>query len=136
MEIMAMSAQEIVLVKMFSELAEEAFRAEKLIKEHFNSSFGLGKKEIHVYHTESFGEYYGDGYLTVDGVFKYQDNWWGGRNYEFLCDAENIYRMLRSCYLRDNNLDELETERFDCEIEHIDRYFREFIEKLTKDNNN
>ena len=125
MEIMAMSAQELVLVKVFSELAEEAFRAEKLIKEHFNSSFGLGKKEIHVYHTESCGEYYGDGYLTIDGVFKYEDN----------CDAENIYRMLRYCYLRENNLEELETERFDCEIEHIDEEFREFIEKLTNDNN-
>lgn len=136
MEIMAMSAQEIVLIKVFAELAEEAFKAEQLIKEHFDSSFGLGKKEIHVYHTESFGEYYGDGHLTIDGVFKYHDNWWGGRDYQFSCDADGIYRMLRSCYLRKNKLDKLETERFDCQIEHIDGYFREFIEKLLKGNNN
>ena len=136
MEIMKMSAKEVVLISVFAQLAEEAFKAEKLIKEHFDSAFGLGKKEIHVYHTESFGEYYGDGYLTIDGVFKYHDNWWGGRNYEFSCDAEGIYRMLRSCYLKKNQLDDLESERFECQIEHIDGYFREFIEKLTKDNNN
>lgn len=135
MEIMKMSAQEIVLVNVFAQLAEEAFKAEKLIKEHFDSAFGLDKKELHVYHTESFDEYYGDGYLTIDGVFKYHDNWWGGRKYEFPCDAEGIYRMLRSCYLRKNNLDKLETERFNCQIEHIDGYFREFIEVLSKDSN-
>ena len=136
MDIMRMSAKEVVLVSVFAQLAEEAFKAEKLIKEHFDRAFGLGQKEIHVYHTESCGEYYGDGYLTIDSVFKYHDNWWGGRDYKFSCDAEGIYRMLRSCYLRKNQLDALETERFECQIEHIDGYFREFIEKLTKDNNN
>lgn len=134
MDIMCMSAKEIVLISTFTKLAEEAFKAEKLIKEHFSSSFGLGKKEIHVYHTESFGEYYGDGYLTIDGVFKYHDNWWGGRDYEFSCDAEGIYQMFRSCYLRNNDLDELETKRFHCEIDGIDRYFRDFIKTLSKDN--
>lgn len=135
MEIMKMSAKEIVLINTFAQLAEEAFEAEKLIKEHFDSAFGLGKKEIKVYHTESFGEYYGDGYLTIDGIFKYHDNWWGGRDYEFSCDAEGIYRMLRSCYLKKNQLDALETERFECQIEYIDGYFREFINEL-KDNKN
>ena len=135
MQIMKMSAQELILVKVFAELAEEAFKAEKLIKEHFDSAFGIGKKEIHVYHTESFGEYSGDGYLTIDGVFKYHDNWWGGRDYEFSCDAEGIYRMLRSCYLRENKLDALENEKFECQIDHINGYFCEFIEKLTKDSN-
>ena len=136
MEIMAMSAQEIVLRQDVFRTGWRSVQSWKTHQRTLQQFVWLGKKEIHVYHTESFGEYYGDGYLTVDGVFKYQDNWWGGRNYEFLCDAENIYRMLRSCYLRDNNLDELETERFDCEIKHIDGYFREFIEKLTKDKNN
>lgn len=134
MNIMTMSAQEIILVSAFADLAKEAFKAEELIKKHFDSAFGIGKREVHVYHTESFGEYYGDGYLTIDGVFKYHDNWWGGRDYQFHADAEGIYRILRSCYLRRNNLEHLNPEKFDCQIEHIDSYFREFIKDLTKQN--
>ena len=130
MDIMTMSAQEIILVSTFADLAKEAFEAEQLIKEHFSCSFGIGKQEIEVYHTESFGEYYGDGYLTIDGIFTYRDNWWGGRSYQFRADAEGIYQMLRSCYLRKNNLEHLNPEKFNCQIEHIDGYFREFIENL------
>ena len=133
MDIMKMSAQEIVLVKVFSNLAEEAFNAERVIQEYFGEkAFGLGQKEIHVYHTESCSEYYGDGFLTIDGVFKYQDNWWGGRKYEFPCNADGIYEMLRSCYLRKNELGHLDSMSFDCQIEHIDSYFREFIEEISK----
>ena len=130
MNITDMSAQEIVLVSTFVKLAEEAFEAEKLIKGHFDSAFGISKREIEVYHTESCGEYYGYGYLTIDGIFKYRDNWWGGREYSFACDAESIYKMLRSCYLRQNDLAELDPELFDCNIEHIDGYFRDFIKSL------
>ena len=119
-----------------ADLAKEAFKASELIKKHFDSAFGIDKKEIHVYHTESFGEYYGDGYLTIDGVFKYHDNWWGGREYQFACDADGIYRMLRSCYLRENNLEHLNNEKFECQIERVDGYFREFIEELIKDKQN
>lgn len=136
MEIMKMSAQEIVLVKVFSDMAQEAFKAAELIKKHFNSAFGIDNKKIHVYHTESFGEYYGDGYLTIDGIFKYHDNWWGGRDYQFSCDADGIYRMFRSCYLRQHNLEHLDTAKFECQIEYIDSYFREFIQSLSKDNDN
>ncbi|MBR6252252.1 MAG: hypothetical protein IKR04_00150 [Clostridia bacterium] len=130
MEIMQMSAQEIVLMNAFAKLAEEAFMAEKTIKDYYGEkAFGLGEKEIHVFHTESCDEYYGDGYITIDGVFKYQDNWWGGRSYEFSCNAEGIYQMLRSCYLRNNGLSHLESKSFDCQVEHIDSYFRSFIKK-------
>ena len=130
MDIMKMSAQELVLVRTFVELAEEAIEASKAIAEHFESAFGINKKEIHVYHTESFGEYYGDGYLTIDGIFKYHDNWWGGRDYQFMCNPDGIYHMLRSCYLRNNNLSNLDTEKFECQIEYIDNYFREFVAKI------
>ena len=130
MDIMRMSAQEICLLGIFTDLAKEAIEAEKLIKKHFNSAFGIDKKTVHVYHTESCGEYYGDANLTIDGVFVYSDNWWGGREYRFNCDADSIYRMLRSCYLRKNDLQNLDTAYFDCQIEHIDHYFREFISQI------
>lgn len=130
MDIMKLSAKEICLLSDLADLAKEAFEAERLIKTHYNSAFGIDNKTIPVYHTESCGEYYGDGYLTIDGTFKYQDNWWGGREYQFNCDADGIYRMLRSCYLRKNNLQNLDTDNFECRIEHIDNYFRQFISQL------
>lgn len=131
MSIMEMSAQEIILFESLVELAKEAKEAAELIQKYFSSGgFGIGKTEIHVYHTDSFGEYYGDGYLTIDGTFRYHDNWWGGRSFCFACDEDGIYKMLRSCYLRENNLEHLDAERFDWQIEHIDSYFREFIQSL------
>lgn len=136
MEIMSMSAREIVLIKVLPELAEEAFKAEQIIKEHFDSSFGIGKKEIHVYHMD-FNGYSGDLYLTIDGVFKYHNSYNHKRMmYEFSCDADSIYRMLRSCYLKKNNLYEVETEKLCSLIKHLDDCFREFIEKLLEGNNN
>lgn len=130
MDIMKMSAQEICLVSVLADLAKEAIEAEKLIKTHFNSAFGIDNRTIHVYHTESSGEYYGDGYLTIDGTFEYHDNWWGGRQYSFETTADGIYYMLRSCYLRQNNLQNLDPDKFDCEIEYIDTYFRKFISQI------
>ena len=132
MEIMKMSAQEVVLLEKLTELAKEAIKASELIKEHFKSSFGLDNQEVLVFSTQSFGEYYGNGYLTINGIFKYEDNWWGGRRYEFSVTPDGIYHMLRSCYLRRNNLSHLDTEEFNCEIEHIDGYFRDFVESISK----
>lgn len=130
MDIMGMSAMEIRLIDVFVGLAKEAFEAEALIKKHFNSAFGIDRKVIHVYHRESCGEYCGDGYLSIDGVFRYYDNWWKGREYEFNVDADGIYKMLRSSYLRRNKMASMDSERFDCDIEHIDDYFRDFIKTL------
>ena len=130
MEIMKLTTDDLILLNVFSQLADEAIKAEEAILKHFENAFGINKQEIHVYHTESLGEYYGDGYLTINGIFRYHDNWWGGRDYQFSCDAESIYRMLRSCYLRKNNHEKMDTEKFDCQIDHIDDYFRGFIASL------
>ncbi len=130
MKIFEMSAQEILLLSDFAKLAKEASEASKLISKKFDKAFGIGKREIQVYYTESCGEYYGYGYLSIDGVFKYHDNWWGGRTYEFRCDTEGIFKMLRSSYLRAKGMSDLDPEKFECEIESIDKYFREFISDL------
>lgn len=134
-KLMNMSAQEIVLLSTFAELAKEALEAARLIREHYSTGFGIGNREIEVYQTESCGEYYGHGYLNVDGVFRYTDNWGNGREYSFNCDADGIYRMLRSCYLREHDLQDMEAEPFECQIEHIADYFREFVAGLRSDKN-
>jgi hypothetical protein len=133
--LMAMSAREVSMLSIFAELAQEAINAAQAIEAHFSTGFGIGNREIEVYQTESCGEYYGHGYLNVDGVFRYTDNWAGGREYSFNCDADGIYRMLRSCYLRDHKMQDMETEPFECQIEHIADYFREFIASLGSDRN-
>ena len=128
MDVMKMSSREIIFLRDFIKIAEEAVEAERVIKEFFGKkAFGIGEKEILVYQTESGGEYYGYGYLTANGKFRYEDNLWGGREYEFKVDAEGIYKMLRSCYLRKNNCEYFDPETFNCSIENIDSYFREFI---------
>lgn len=132
-KLMDMSAQEIVLLSTFAELAKEALEAARLIREHYSTGFGIGNREIEVFQTESCGEYYGNGYLNVDGVFRYRDNWGGGREYSFNCDADGIYHMLRSSYLRRNDMANLDPENFDCAIENIDGYFRDFIGSLNGD---
>ena len=130
MDLFEMSAQEIMTLSDLAKLAREAKEASQLIAKSFKTAFGIGKMEIQVFHTESCGEYYGDGYLSIDGVFKYHDNWWGGRTYEFRCDTEGIYKMLRSSYLKSRGMSEVDPEEFDCEIENMDNYFRKFISNL------
>ena len=130
MRIMQMTAQELTLLDDFTKLAKEALEAAELINKHFNSAFGISKREIEVYRTESFGEYYGYGYLSIDGIFRYHDNWWGGREYAFSCDSDGIFKMLRSCYLREHDLESLDNEPFECNIDQLDSYFRDFIKSL------
>jgi len=133
MSIMEMSAQEILLFEKLVEFAKEAKEAAELILKHFFSGgFGTGKTEIHVYQSDYFGEYYGDGYLTNYGTFRYFDNLGVDRSYEFFCDEDGIYKMLRSCYLRRNKLEQFDTEKFECQIENLDIYFRDFIQRLKK----
>ena len=129
MDIMKMSAQEIYLLSIFANLAKEAVEAEQLIKTHFNTAFGFDNRTIRVYDRGTCDECYGEGYLTIDGTFEYHD-FCGGHNFKFECTADSIYRMLRSCYLRKHKIQDLETDKFDCEIEHIDCYFRDFISEI------
>lgn len=127
MDIMKLSAWEIRMLKILDDLAKESFDAAELIQKHFSNSFGINNKIVHVYHTKGNQNYVGDAYITINNTFVFYDNWAGGRQYEFNCDAEGIYKMLRSCYLRQNNLQHLDPEKFDCPIEYIDTYFRRFI---------
>lgn len=128
--LLEMTAKELMLMGTLVKLAEESYEAERLIKERYSAAFGIGKTTIPVYHTESCGEYYGDATLSVDGKFTYRDNWWGGREYSFSTDAESIFKMLRSCYLLENGMADTDPERFDCNIENIGDYFRQFIASI------
>ena len=133
MNIMDFTAQDLILFEDFSRLAKEAEEDSKLILEKFQTGFGPGNTEIPVYHNEIFGEYYADAYLSIDGTFRYHDNWWGGRTCSFRCDQEGIFKMLRSCYLRRKKMSDLDPEKdVISEIEEMDIYFIDFIKRLKK----
>jgi len=127
--IMDMSPRDLMLLSDFAKLAEEATKAEATISEHFATAFGVGKQEIHVYHTEAHGEYYGDGYLHIDGTFRYSDNWWGGREWKVRCTADGIFKVYRSYYLESKGLEYL-IPKTDKDLSNFASHFRNFIAQL------
>ena len=127
---MKMTAWEIRMFPVLNQLAKEAFEASELIQKHYSNSFVANQQLINVYHGVGNQNYVVDCFLTINNTFDIYDNWLGGRMYRLSCDAESIYKMLRYCYLRDNNLQHLNPDVFDCPIEHIDTYFRRFISTL------
>ena len=131
--LMNLSATELVMFKKFTELAEEATIASEAISKKFSNSFGIGKSEIPVFHTESFGEYYGDATLTIDGVWKYSDNWGGGNNYEIPCTPDGIFKCYRAYYLKENNLAHFMRELSPEErnLSKVATYFRKFINEIS-----
>lgn len=127
--IMDLTVRELMLLNKLTRLAEESTEASEAIHRNFRNSFSLNTKRIHVYHTESCGEYYGDGYLTIDGVFEYCDNWWGGRSWEVPCSADEIYQVFRAKYLVDNNMESRipVEERKLADVAH---YLRDFVSTI------
>ena len=133
MNVFSMSAKELIAFGELEKLAREAEEAAKLIAEKFKSSFGIGNSKIHVFHTESCGEYYGDGYLSINLRFHFVDNWWGGREFSIIANQEGIYSLYRSCYLKENGLSEHDPDPVFTNIEHPDDRFRDFIRTLKEE---
>ena len=133
MEVMKKSVEELLLLRDFIKLAEEADKAEKLIKKNFSDSFGPDKKTILV-HSEEIADFCAKGFLTSDGVFLYEDNWGYGNSHEFRADSDGIYKMLRSCYLKRHDLRYLDTESSFYRLDNLEDFFRNFISKLEKSN--
>lgn len=126
MNIEHMSAQDFINLAKFLEIAKEAEEAENVIKKAFSSSFSIDSKEIEVYSVSQCGEYYGEATLSIDRIWHYQDNWWGGREWDVSCTIDGIFELLRDAYF-------VETKQpVPKERELIDtpaRYFRKFIEE-------
>jgi len=134
MNILAMSVNELTLMSELTKLAEQATHAAEVINKNFSNTFGIGKKEVHVFHTENCGEYYGDGYLSIDGIFKYHDNWWGGRDWSVTCTPDGIYKMLRAELLCDTERRSL-IPREEQELADVAHYFKMFIKETEQKNN-
>lgn len=85
-----MEFRDYLLMPIKMKFAEFAEKAEKTIKEKYKESFGIGNQEIQVYSTFC-SDCSSVASLTIDGVWKWHDDWCGGRNYEIKCTAEDIF---------------------------------------------
>ena len=85
-----MEFKDYLLMPIKIKFAEFADKAEKAIKANYKASFGIGNQEIQVY-SESNSDDCCTATLTFQGLWKYHDEWWGGRNYEITCTGEDIF---------------------------------------------
>lgn len=130
MNIMDLSAGELLLHKKFTELAEEAKKASETISESFPNLFCSEKSEITVFRTEA-RTYSGVATLNSDAIWKYSDNY--GNHYEVDCTPNGIFKCYRSRYLIENGLafyleDRPKEEKY---LSEVAPNFRKFIEKIS-----
>ena len=85
-----MEFKDYLLMPIKIKFAEFADKAEKAIKEKYKEAFGIGNQEISVY-SSSHSENSVNANLTCQGLWKWHDEWWGGRNYEVNCTGEDIF---------------------------------------------
>lgn len=134
-DIFGIPASQLALAGPMSALATNALYAANVIAAHTDGLFGIGRKEILIFSVKNDDGYEGHAYVDIAPTFRYVDNQDGGREYQFTCDHEGIYRMMRSCYLRANGMQQLDPAPFDCPIEDIDERFWQVIEALTESGN-
>lgn len=127
-----MRVQDFINLQKFHELAHEAIEAERIIQKAFMESFGIGKEKIEVYHTESFGEYYGDATLSIDGKWHFHDNWWGGRDWEIDVTADGIFELFREAYYIENSLPH-KMDLANTPATHFRRFIEETKAKLNSE---
>lgn len=81
-----------LLMPILTKIALFADAAEKAIAKHYEKAFGIGKPEIEVYSNSSTdNRCYA--MLSIDGVWKWHDEWGGGRNFSLKCTSEEIFKL-------------------------------------------
>ena len=135
--ILNLSSRELRLLGKLSIIAEEAHEASQLISTKFQKMFGIGSKEILVFTTSQNDEYYGEGYLNIDGTFRYVDNWWGGREWTVNVNEQSIYEMYKAELLKQlDDEDEIDYRLFTANENEISMaalapFFRTFVDSLS-----
>ena len=128
LSIMALSAEELYFLGEFMRIAKEAVEyAEKVRK--LKVSFPIGQKEVEIYHEDSFDEYYGHGYISVNGHYTYWDNWWGGREWELYLNEEEIYKVFRAEFLLEKGRKDLLLPA-EYDIDQFSPHLRRFLETI------
>ncbi len=115
-----MEFKDYLLMPIKIKFAEFADKAEKAIKENYKESFGIGNQEIPVY-SASNSDNSCEATLTSQGVWKWHDEWWGGRNYEVTCTGENIF---------ENFVKLIENDKIDNTMDNALHHFMRWVTSL------
>ena len=107
-----MEFKDYLLMPIKIRFAEFANKAEKAIKENYKEAFGIGNQEISVY-SESNSDNSCDATLTSQGLWKWHDEWWSGRNYEVNCTGEDIFSHFVNLIESDYDDNTMECALFD-----------------------
>ncbi len=129
-EVMNLSAKELMLALEPAKLAEQAVKAERLISERFKNSFLKGNREVQILETVSSNGGKVHGYISNDGELYFHDDSWGGGDVTFKTDAESIYKVLRHCFLLRNQLLGIEKENVYVPVQDVDIYFLQFVKSI------
>ena len=106
-----MEFKDYLLMPIKIKFANFADKAEKAINAKYKESFGIGNREISVY-SEFHSENSCNAVLSIEGVWKWHDEWWGGRNYEVKCTAEDIFNHFVNLIESDYNDNTMECALF------------------------
>ena len=138
MNVYDLSCKDIRLLSKLAKVAEDAHEDYQIIQSKYQYSFGLNKKKIQVIEIND-SEYFGTGYLTVDGTFEYEDNWWGGRSWSIKLTEQSIYELYRAELMNKlDGQDDIDFRSFNASEEEISLsylapYFRDFVSRLKGD---
>ena len=85
-----MEFEDYLIMPIKIKIAEFADKAEKAIKESYKEAFGIEIKEIEVF-KDVRSENTSTAKLTIEGKWRWSDEWWGGRTYEIICNGNYIF---------------------------------------------
>lgn len=130
MNIYELTVSELKDLQVLFKLADEASEASEIIKKQFSSAFGIGNTVIDVYSVNNFDEYYGDASLSIDGTWKYSDNWGGHNEWKLDCSSEEtIYRFLMEAYCKEKVS---EHDSFLTPVRHFRMFIKQEKDKMKK----
>ena len=98
-DIMSLTVADFTLFSKLMEISKQASEYAKIVKENLKVSFAIGQDYTEVYSESAYGEYDGHGYLYHNGLYVYEDNWWGGRDWSIHLNEEEIFKVLRADFL-------------------------------------
>ena len=127
MDLLNLSVQDLVNLRKYMELADEAKVAYAIIRGHYDEAFGLGKPVIQVYNYVENDGYDASAELSIDGKWHLDDNWGGERDFVVEVTEDGIYTIFREAYLEESG------QNFTAkEPKLVASHLRSFVKQLEK----
>lgn len=103
MDLSNLSVEDLITLREYMKLAEEAQQEATLLAKHYANAFGLGTSQINVYNYSQFGEYYANADLRIDGKWILSDNWGGDNHWVIDVTPDGIFNLYREAFNQENN---------------------------------